>query len=117
VKFLNRIQAAGFGLGALNDAEDDDIDVYDGNLNKGRTRVAYDAFDHGDEVSSTVRRRSERTPKIPETASILASCSFKSNSDIYTLKRSTLFMQTFRDGTRVVTGFMLSDKPVAEDRW
>jgi G patch domain-containing protein 1 len=39
---------AGFGLGALNEAEDDDIDVYDSGVNRGRTQMAYDAMDQDD---------------------------------------------------------------------
>lgn len=33
---------AGFGLGALNDADEDDIDVYDGGRNTGKSKIAYD---------------------------------------------------------------------------
>lgn len=39
---------AGFGLGALNDADDDDIDVYDGSLNSARRHMAYDISEHDD---------------------------------------------------------------------
>jgi hypothetical protein len=40
---------AGFGLGALNDADDDDLDVYDGDLRKSRNRTAYDASERDDD--------------------------------------------------------------------
>lgn len=36
---------AGFGLGALNDADEDDLDVYDGSSANARNRLAYDASD------------------------------------------------------------------------
>jgi G patch domain-containing protein 1 len=41
---------AGFGLGALNDAEDDDVDVYDGDIkNRNDTRrMAYDVSEGDD---------------------------------------------------------------------
>ena len=42
------ISTAGFGLGALNDADEDDIDVYDrGNVQTSR-RLAYDAEEDDD---------------------------------------------------------------------
>jgi G patch domain-containing protein 1 len=45
---------AGFGLGALNDAEDDDIDVYDGGLSRESRRMAYDAGETEDGDSITL---------------------------------------------------------------
>jgi G patch domain-containing protein 1 len=33
------------------------------------------------------------------------------------LKRPASSLTTFRDGKPVLAGFVLSDKPVAEDRW
>ncbi len=36
---------AGFGLGALNDADDDDVDIYDGGIEGMRRRTAYDGKD------------------------------------------------------------------------
>lgn len=41
--------SAGFGLGALNDAEDDDIDVYDRGASKEHRRMAYDAGENEDD--------------------------------------------------------------------
>jgi G patch domain-containing protein 1 len=40
--------AAGFGLGALNEAEDDDVDVYDVDFKRHGTRMAYDASQRDD---------------------------------------------------------------------
>ena len=38
------VDIAGFGLGALNDADDDDLDVYDSGIgSSARSRVAFDA--------------------------------------------------------------------------
>ena len=38
-------QLAGFGLGALNDADDDDIDVYDNQTRRNDRRLAFEAGD------------------------------------------------------------------------
>ncbi|EMD39102.1 hypothetical protein CERSUDRAFT_104368 [Gelatoporia subvermispora B] len=93
--------SAGFGLGALNDADEDDIDIYDGDTGKRlRTRMAYDIADVDDEnhisVGSSRAKDAARGPhnRIPAASS-----------------------QTFSDGRPVVKGFILSDRPVSEDRW
>ena len=46
---------AGFGLGALNEAEDDDIDVYDSTTHAERTYMPYDAIRDADDGSSVSR--------------------------------------------------------------
>ena len=46
---------AGFGLGALNEAEDDDIDVYDSTTHADRTYMPYDAIRDADDGSSMSR--------------------------------------------------------------
>ncbi|KAH9926919.1 uncharacterized protein B0H18DRAFT_875905 [Fomitopsis serialis] len=95
--------AAGFGLGALNDADEDDLDVYDSSMGtgrSGRSRMAYDAVDDEDTritMGPSSSRRGARSQ-----ASRVA---------------STSATQTFNDGRAVVKGFVLSDRPVAEDRW
>ncbi|TFK39732.1 hypothetical protein BDQ12DRAFT_681110 [Crucibulum laeve] len=88
--------AAGFGLGALNDVDEDDLDVYDG-INDGRNRQAYDITDHAEDETITVGSRSERSRKQPDIRS--------APSD------------HFRDGTSVLAGFMLSNKPVIEEKF
>lgn len=40
---IHSFWSAGFGLGALNDADEDDLDVYDADIRKVRNRLAYDA--------------------------------------------------------------------------
>ena len=42
---------AGFGLGALNDADEDDLDVYDADFNSARNRLAYDTQHADDNLS------------------------------------------------------------------
>lgn len=89
---------AGFGLGALNDADEDDLDVYDGSLNvRGGRRMAYDAEDDDDRITMGTSKSGRSRPSQP--------------------MRAPGITQTFRDGTPVLKGFILSDQPVAEDRW
>lgn len=54
---------AGFGLGALNEAEDDDIDVYDSTSHAGRSRMAYDIADH--DADDTISIGGNATRKRP----------------------------------------------------
>jgi G patch domain-containing protein 1 len=57
------LDIAGFGLGALNEADDDDVDIYDAGPGRGRTQMAYDTIDHddqGDIVMGGVSRRGPR---------------------------------------------------------
>ncbi|KAF8159383.1 hypothetical protein B0H34DRAFT_654370 [Crassisporium funariophilum] len=89
--------AGGFGLGALNDAEDDDLDVYDHSHQQSRRRLAYDNADGGDDDTVVIGSRSDKH-KAPQI-------------------RSTSSMQIFRDGRPVPVGFVLADEPVAEDPW
>ncbi|CAA7269265.1 unnamed protein product [Cyclocybe aegerita] len=87
--------AGGFGLGALNDADEDDLDVYD-NTQHARRRLAYDSLEGEDSDMVVIGGKSDR-----RTASMVPSTS----------------SQYFRDGRPVLAGFVLSDEPVAEDRW
>ncbi|KAF9454369.1 hypothetical protein P691DRAFT_656211 [Macrolepiota fuliginosa MF-IS2] len=85
--------AAGFGLGALNDADEDDVDIYDADANTTRGRLAYDAqFNEDTSVGAKATSGKSKTRSTASTSS------------------------AFRDGTRVLTGFILSEKPVMEDR-
>ena len=68
---------AGFGLGALNDADEDDLDVYDGSLRTtaGR-RVAYDFTDDDDSItmgsSHQSRRRASNVCQVHATQGYVA---------------------------------------------
>ncbi|KAL0580862.1 hypothetical protein V5O48_001154 [Marasmius crinis-equi] len=88
--------SAGFGLGALNDADEDDLDVYDAGPSR-RNRTAYDIADEDGDDRVTIGGRANRK---------------KGPSNI-----APTTTETFRDGTVVLPGFTLYDKPVAEDRW
>ncbi|PCH44567.1 hypothetical protein WOLCODRAFT_77193 [Wolfiporia cocos MD-104 SS10] len=91
--------AAGFGLGALNDADEDDLDVYDsGHGRHSRSRMAYDVVD--DDDGRPIAMGARQAGRAQESRTTAASG-----------------LQTFSDGRVVLRGFVLSDKPVAEDRW
>ncbi|OCH96293.1 hypothetical protein OBBRIDRAFT_787368 [Obba rivulosa] len=91
----------GFGLGALNDADDDDVDVYGGDIGRrGRTQMAYDVTDLDDDGHIAIgSSRTRSVARGPDNRAPAAS------------------NQTFSDGRPVLKGFLLSDRPVSEDRW
>ncbi|KAH9479298.1 G patch domain-containing protein 1 [Psilocybe cubensis] len=91
--------AGGFGLGALNDADEDDLDVYDTSNHNSRRQLAYDHAEGEDDDTVIIGHRSEKQKRPAEATQQ----SFTSHS--------------FRDGRPVLAGFVLSDEPVAEDRW
>ncbi|KAJ7105123.1 hypothetical protein C8R43DRAFT_1092179 [Mycena crocata] len=93
--------ASGFGLGALNDADEDDLDVYDGGFAQSRNRTAYDIIDREEEEKISIGGRAEGSRSKPEPVK----------------QKSVSATGTFHDGKPVLAGFVLSSKPVAEDRW
>jgi G patch domain-containing protein 1 len=105
---------AGFGLGALNDADDDDLDVYDGGLSGNRRLLAYDIAERDDDDTIQIGGRNGKGLKA-NIVSIVLLTHFRSR--FYILKRPASSLTTFRDGKLVLAGFVLSDRPVAEDRW
>ncbi|OAX37659.1 hypothetical protein K503DRAFT_719455 [Rhizopogon vinicolor AM-OR11-026] len=90
----------GFGLGALNDADDDDVDVYDHTQTHGRNRHAYDASDIRDEEHVSMSSRTRDARSLGKSAQP---------------QRPSAVQITFRDGKSPLAGFVISDKPVAED--
>lgn len=58
---------AGFGLGALNDADEDDLDVYDGSSKQARRHMAYDASerDNEDEIVIGSKQYGVRSKPLP----------------------------------------------------
>ncbi|KLO19292.1 hypothetical protein SCHPADRAFT_898867 [Schizopora paradoxa] len=95
--------SAGFGLGALNDADDDDVDFYDvdSNRNQSRRQVAYE----GEEDERIVlgqrnKRDTGRQRPLPVHEKSVASVA-----------------GFFNDGTPVLSGFIVADKPVQEEKW
>ncbi len=51
----------GFGLGALNDADEDDLDVYDHDQRNPRQRLAYDHITGDDDDTVVIGGREERS--------------------------------------------------------
>ncbi|KAG1771048.1 hypothetical protein EV702DRAFT_1137589 [Suillus placidus] len=92
--------AGGFGLGALNDADDDDLDVYDHSQTHGRNRHAYDANDVHDEERVLMSSRSQGA---------------RDSGKVAQPQRPSTGQVTFRDGRQPLNGFVISEKPVAED--
>ncbi|KAI0322782.1 hypothetical protein OF83DRAFT_1048649 [Amylostereum chailletii] len=94
--------SSGFGLGALNDADDDDVDVYDSSVRTERTYMPYDAMDADaeDKITLNSRHARESRPK-PQP----------------TVRSPSAPRQKFNDGTPVLEGFVLSKIPVKEDKW
>ncbi|KAG5637846.1 hypothetical protein H0H81_002983 [Sphagnurus paluster] len=106
--------SAGFGLGALNDADEDDLDVYDGGHATNRRREAYDITERDEEDTIAIGGRSERGKRPPVVSQV--SVDF-SQLGFHIPKRPASSVSTFRDGQPVLAGFVLSDQPVSEDRW
>ena len=53
-------------MGALNEAEDDDIDVYDGgSVKQGRQRLAWESSEHEDDIRTVMGRSNKRTRRPP----------------------------------------------------
>ncbi|KAG9018906.1 hypothetical protein FRB90_008487 [Tulasnella sp. 427] len=92
--------SAGFGLGALNDADDDDVDVYDtGDASSSRRRLAFQ--DDEDEDMITLGPAGHDSSRKNERAKPLVSGG----------------VHTFHDGRPVPSGFVTSAKPEVEDTW
>ncbi|KAF8579945.1 DUF1604-domain-containing protein [Ramaria rubella] len=89
--------SAGFGLGALNDAEDDDIDVYDRGASREHRGMAYDVGETEDDDRITLGPKQQRDSKGAQ--------------------RNAIASVTFRDGRPIVSGFVLFEKPLIEERW
>lgn len=92
---------AGFGLGALNDAEDDDIDVYDLS-GADRSRHRHLAFDESEATDDLDRsQNASRVHRKPNAASMKPSAQ----------------QELFNSGAPVLLGFALSKLSVIDDQW
>ncbi|CAE6437542.1 unnamed protein product [Rhizoctonia solani] len=99
--------SAGFGLGALNDADEDDIDVYDGASISRTTRMAYDEIDDNDGDGYSRRR--------PLTIS--SQHANRPSQNDMTRGRPVGPVSKFNDGRLVLSGYSLSETPVGQDEW
>ncbi|PPQ65162.1 hypothetical protein CVT24_011025 [Panaeolus cyanescens] len=86
--------AGGFGLGALNDADEDDLDVYDGDQ-AARNRHAYDHI-AGDEDEIMISRQADARKKKQEP-------------------KAPIKQYFFSDGRPVISGFVVADTPLIEE--
>lgn len=66
IKFIK----GGFGLGALNDAEDDDLDVYDHSHQQSRRRLAYDHLDGDDDDTVVIGGKGDKKNIVHEVCLI-----------------------------------------------
>ncbi|CAE6495584.1 unnamed protein product [Rhizoctonia solani] len=99
--------SAGFGLGALNDADEDDIDVYDGGPISRATRMAYDDIDDNDADGHSHRR--------PLTLS--SQHTNRPSRNDTSGGRPLGPVSKFNDGRLVLAGYSLSETPVGQDEW
>ena len=53
---------AGFGLGALNDADEDDIDIYDGGRNTSKSKIAYDIAERERDTAVLTQKKAKVEP-------------------------------------------------------
>ncbi|KAF9646493.1 hypothetical protein BDM02DRAFT_3156522 [Thelephora ganbajun] len=90
--------SAGFGLGALNDADEDDVDIYDPGPSSRRNLTAYET---GDENSyhHSISQKSDPGPHMNASR-----------------PRNTP-LQRFRNGEPVLPEFVLAGTPVTDDKW
>lgn len=104
-------------MGALNDADEDDLDIYDSGFTHSRNRTAYDHIDREEDDKIAIGSRAER--KVAKTRAEVVSLSLPLfNLALFHIhKRPAASLATFSNGTPVLAGFVLSDKPVAEDLW
>ncbi|KAI0272592.1 hypothetical protein BC834DRAFT_857452 [Gloeopeniophorella convolvens] len=83
--------ASGFGLGALNEAEDDDVDIYESASRTDRTYMPYDSIRDADERADYSRNRP--------------------NQKVVTAQ------QRFPNGDPVVPGFVVYPESIQKEQW
>lgn len=62
------MRSGGFGLGALNDADEDDLDVYDYDQRNTGQRVAYDHINGDNDDTVLIGGRAERSKAAPSVS-------------------------------------------------
>jgi G patch domain-containing protein 1 len=98
---------AGFGLGALNDAEEDDIDVYDTSnfsSNTHRRNLAFEEQENDDDSTMSLHKS-----QLHGTTS-----AFKQPRQAEPLPKSSIL---FRSGAPVLPGFVLATSQPSEQQW
>lgn len=102
---------AGFGLGALNEAEDDDVDVYDSTTRTDRTYMPYDAIRDADQGSGVVSR-SKAILKVTRCFFFFFHTNVQTN-----YRQTTTNQQRFPNGMVVLSGFIITPDPVQKEQW
>lgn len=62
-KYMLNPLLAGFGLGALNDADEDDIDIYE-SASGMKNRVAFDRLDHDEDTVTIGKPSGSKVPTV-----------------------------------------------------
>lgn len=76
--------------------------------------MAYDASERDDDDRIVIGGKQHGARSKPDSVSVI----YTENGQLSNIfKRSTSSVQTFHDGRPVLKGFVLSEQPVAEDRW
>jgi len=106
----------GFGLGALNDADEDDIDVYDLGPSSRRGLTAYEAGDENRYRHSinrkSVPRSQTNAPRVSPFGPIYIHNHYRPR-----IQSRNAPLETFGNGEPVLAEFVLADAPVTDDRW
>ena len=105
----------GFGLGALNDADEDDIDIYDLGPSSRRNLTAYEA---GDENRYHSINRKDAPRSQTNASRVSPSRSIHNHSHYQPRIQSRNGpLERFGNGQPVLAEFVLADAPVTDDRW
>jgi len=109
---------AGFGLGALNDADEDDIDIYDSGSSSRRNRTAYETGDesrhHPSIRQKNVTGSQMNVPRVSPPRNNPDHCA---HSPRPPTQSRTAPLQRFGNGEPVLVEFMLADTSVTDDKW
>lgn len=109
------LRPAGFGLGALNDADEDDIDIYEPGPSSRRGLIAYEAGDenrHHHSVERSAPGSQMNASSVSWTSQTPRELSFS-----FTPQSRNAPLQRFKNGDPVLQEFVLADTPVVEDKW
>lgn len=106
----------GFGLGALNDADEDDIDVYDPGPSSRRNLTAYEAGDES-RYHPSINRKNVSGSQI-NASRVSHSRSIHNHNHYRPCTQSrNIPLERFRNGEPVLAEFVLADAPVIDDKW
>jgi G patch domain-containing protein 1 len=98
--------AAGFGLGALNDADDDDLDVYDDSRTRKNRHLAYDPSEV--EADSKVSKHSQ------SHKSQVKAHGTNLDDRLITIKATGQTSGFFKNGIPLLRGFIITDTVTAQ---